>query len=85
MNKEECKSEHETNVAIDTKFIKLDSFLKFCGIATTGAEAKEIVLNGEVKVNDEKCTMRGKKLYNSDVVEISEKRYKVVNCADSRD
>ena len=44
MNNEEYNSGTETNISINTPFIKLDSFLKFCGIAVTGAEAKEIIL-----------------------------------------
>ena len=57
---------------IDPPFIKLDSFLKFCGIAETGGHAKEIVLEGACKVNGEACTQRGKKLTNGDIVEIDD-------------
>ncbi len=57
-------------IIIKTEFIKLDSFLKFSGVAETGGHAKEIVLEGAVKVNGEVCTMRGKKLYNGDIVEL---------------
>ncbi len=57
-------------IIIKTEFIKLDSFLKFSGVAETGGHAKEIVLEGAVKVNGEVCTMRGKKLYNGDTVEL---------------
>ena len=50
-------------VKIQTEFIKLDSFLKFCGAASLGSEAKMYILDELVKVNGEICTQRGKKLY----------------------
>ena len=53
-------------VEISTEFIKLDSFLKFCGAAETGGQAKELVQGGKVLVNGEVCTMRGKKLRPGD-------------------
>lgn len=65
-------------VKIVTDFIKLDSFLKFCGAAFTGGEAKEAVIYGEVKVNGEVCLQRGKKLYKGDVVEFDNNLYKVI-------
>ena len=46
-------------VLITTEFIKLDSFLKYAGLTDTGGQAKEMVLEGMVKVNGEVCTMRG--------------------------
>ena len=45
-------------VLITTEFIKLDSFLKYAGLTDTGGQAKEMVLEGMVKVNGEVCTMR---------------------------
>lgn len=56
-------------IFINTPFIKLDSFLKLSGDAMTGGLAKENVIDGKIKVNGEVCTMRGKKLYDGDVVE----------------
>lgn len=53
---------------ITTEFIKLDQLLKFAGIAWSGAEAKDMVLNGIVSVNGNICTMRGKKIRPGDVV-----------------
>ena len=49
-------------VKIQTEFIKLDALLKFAGVTETGGEAKEAIQAGEVQVNGEVCTMRGKKL-----------------------
>lgn len=58
-------------VKIETEFIKLDSLLKYAGLMETGGEAKEVVQGGEVKVNGEVCTMRGKKIRPGDVIELS--------------
>lgn len=58
-------------IAIKTEFIKLDQLLKFSGIADIGSEAKQMVLDGIVKVNGEVCTMRGKKIRPGDLVEIT--------------
>ena len=55
-------------ITIQTEFIKLDSFLKFCGAVDTGGEAKIAIAEGEVQVNGEVCTMRGKKLRPGDDV-----------------
>ena len=64
-------------VKIQTEFIKLDSFLKFCGAASLGSEAKMYVLDELVKVNGEICTQRGKKLYRGDIVEFNGEAFKV--------
>lgn len=58
-------------IAIKTEFIKLDQLLKFSGVADIGSEAKQMVLDGIVKVNGEVCTMRGKKIRLGDLVEIT--------------
>lgn len=60
------------NFQIHTPFIKLDQFLKFTGLAETGGHAKEIVEQGIVRVNGEPCTMRGKKLYPGDQVQVED-------------
>lgn len=65
-------------VKIQTEFIKLDSFLKFCGAASLGSEAKMYVLDELVKVNGEICTQRGKKLYRGDIVEFNDETFRVV-------
>lgn len=58
-------------IAIKTEFIKLDQLIKFSGVADIGSEAKQMVLDGIVKVNGEVCTMRGKKIRPGDLVEIT--------------
>ena len=57
-------------VKIETPFIRLDALLKFAGAVETGGEAKLLIQNGEVKVNGEACTQRGKKLYPGDRAEL---------------
>ena len=58
----------KTEVQITTEFIKLDQLIKYAGIAYSGAEAKDMVVNGYVSVNGEVCTMRGKKIRSGDAV-----------------
>ena len=58
------------HVQITTEFIKLDSLLKFAGVVGTGGEAKDAIQRGDVTVNGEVCTMRGKKIRPGDVVEL---------------
>ncbi len=53
----------------DDNYIRLDNLLKFSGLTDTGGQAKFVIQNGEVKVNGEVCTQRGKKLYCGDSVE----------------
>lgn len=65
-------------IKITTEFIKLDSFLKLASAVSTGGHAKMVITGGEVKVNGQVCLMRGKKLYESDIVEIEKTLYKVV-------
>ena len=64
-------------VQIKTEYIKLDQLLKFCGAAVTGSEAKEYILNGEVFVNGEVCTIRGKKLRKGDFVKLGDTKFYV--------
>ena len=55
-------------ILIHTEYIKLDSLLKLAGLVETGGEAKLLIQNGQVQVNGEACTMRGKKLRAGDTV-----------------
>ena len=52
-------------VLIQTEFIKLEAAMKLAH-AVSGGMAKTIIQNGDVLVNDEVCTMRGKKMYPGD-------------------
>ena len=56
-------------VEISDDFIKLGQMLKLADLVSSGVEAKIVINNGEVKVNGEEETRRGKKIYPQDVVE----------------
>ena len=64
-------------IKIHTEFIKLQDLLKFAGAAETGGEAKLLIQDGEVKVNGEVCTMRGKKMRDGDEAEFQGVTYRV--------
>lgn len=66
-------------VKIKDEFIKLGQALKLVRFVSSGVEAKMVILDGRVKVNGEVCLMRGKKLYDGDVVEYEGKSVKVKN------
>lgn len=57
-------------IKIETEFIKLDQFLKLAGVVQTGGQAKIIILEGEILVNNKVCTKRGKKLRKNDEIQI---------------
>ena len=59
-------------IKIDTEFIRLQDLLKLAGVCATGGMAKLAVQNGEVLVNGEVCTMRGKKLRAGDRVQLDD-------------
>ncbi|HJB75931.1 RNA-binding S4 domain-containing protein [Oscillibacter valericigenes] len=65
------------NVVIQTEFIKLQDLLKFANLVSTGGEAKERIQAGEVTVNGEVCTMRGKKIRPGDDVAFQGAHYTV--------
>ncbi len=64
-------------IKIETEFIRLDSLLKLTGMVDTGGQAKILIQNGEVAVNGEICTMRGKKLRPGDRVAYGGKEFQV--------
>lgn len=65
-------------ITITTEYIKLQDLLKFAAAVQTGGEAKLAVQEGEVSVNGEVCTMRGKKLRPGDVVTFNGQELTVV-------
>ena len=56
-------------ITIHTEFIKLQDLLKFANLVSSGGEAKERIQGGEVTVNGEICTQRGRKLRPGDRVD----------------
>ena len=53
-------------IKIDSEFIRLQDLFKLSGVCATGGMAKVVIQNGEVLVNDEVCSMRGKKMRPGD-------------------
>lgn len=54
------------SIKIRDEYIKLGQAMKLAGLVNEGVEAKYAVVEGEVKVNGEICTQRGKKLISGD-------------------
>ena len=65
-------------VTIRDEFIKLGQSLKLAHLVENGAEAKEVVQSGLVKVNGEVDTRRGRKLVAGDEVEYRGEIYRIV-------
>lgn len=66
-----------TDITITTEFIKLQDLLKLANLVGTGGEAKIVIQEGEVSVNGEVCTMRGKKIRPGDTVAFAGKEMTV--------
>jgi ribosome-associated protein len=64
-------------IEINTEFIRLDALLKLAGAVQTGGHAKMAVQSGEVLVNGEVCTMRGKKMRAGDRAQYRGEGYEV--------
>ncbi|MCR5305054.1 MAG: RNA-binding S4 domain-containing protein [Oscillospiraceae bacterium] len=70
-------------VTIRTPFIKLEQLMKLANLTDTGGFAKELIQSGQVSVNGEVCTMRGKKIRNGDRVTVE--HYEVICHAPEED
>lgn len=64
-------------IKLKEEFIKLGQALKAAGLVENGAEAKDVIQNGLVKVNGEIDTRRGKKLYSGDIVSFDGEEIKI--------
>ena len=60
------------------EYIKLGQALKAANLVESGAEAKEVILNGEVFVNGEPETRRGRKLVPGDIAEYNGETVEIV-------
>jgi ribosome-associated protein len=65
-------------INISSEFIKLDQFLKWAEIASTGGESKALIIDGKIKVNNTVEFARGKKLHEGDIIEVLGNQYKIV-------
>ncbi len=66
------------SIKIKDEFIKLGQALKLAGLVDSGVEAKVVIQNGSVKVNNSVCLERGKKLKNDDIFEYNGVSVKVI-------
>lgn len=67
----------EIAIPIHTECIKLQDAMKLANLVATGGEAKTWVQEGEVEVNGEVCTMRGRKLYPGDTFRFQNQIFRI--------
>ena len=72
----------DTPLWIHTEFIKLQDALKYANVVYSGGEAKQLILDEQVLVNGEVCTMRGKKLRDGDKFTFNGETYLIQNAAE---
>ncbi|MEU8818756.1 RNA-binding S4 domain-containing protein [Actinoplanes sp. NPDC048796] len=58
------------DVPIDGDMIRLGQFLKLADLIDTGGEGKVLIASGDVSVNGEVDTRRGRQLHPGDVVSV---------------
>ncbi|MCR4842780.1 MAG: RNA-binding S4 domain-containing protein [Eubacterium sp.] len=66
-------------VFIKDSYIKLGQAMKLSGQVSSGVEAKFLIGEGEVSVNGEVCTQRGKKLVPGDEFTFNGETYLIEN------
>lgn len=64
-------------IVLREEFIKLGQALKAAGLCESGVDAKDVILDGLVKVNGQVETRRGKKLYDGDIVTFDGEEIKI--------
>ena len=64
-------------IKLREEFIKLGQALKAAGLVESGVEAKEVIQDGLVEVNNEVDTRRGRKLYDGDIVSFDGETIKI--------
>ena len=62
--------------------VRLDHFVKLCGMADTGGQAKQTIQCGDVSVNGEVETRRRKKLFAGDIVNIAGEEFVIESLDD---
>ncbi len=65
-------------IKLRDEFIKLGQALKAAGLAESGVDAKDVILDGLVEVNGEVETRRGRKLYDGDRVSFDGEEIQIV-------
>lgn len=61
-------------IKIITETIKLSQLLKYSGVTMSGAEAKIMIKQGDVKVNNVVETAPGRQISHNDIVEIGQSK-----------
>ena len=64
-------------IYINEEYIRLDSLMKFAGLCNSGGRAKYLIQNGEVTLNGEVCTQRGKKIRPGDEIKYQNRTVKI--------
>jgi ribosome-associated protein len=64
-------------IKLRDEYIKLGQALKAAGLVESGVDAKFVIQDGLVKVNDATELQRGKKLYDGDIVEYNNQKVKI--------
>ena len=71
------KKDNTIPLEITTEFIKLQDAMKYANAVYSGGEAKVLIQEGQVQVNGEVCTMRGKKLRPGDSFSFAGQTYSI--------
>ncbi len=67
-----------TDVEISSDSIPLGTFLKLAGVIESGGDAKQRIADGQVSVNGETETRRGRKLQRGDLVVLGTEELRIV-------
>ena len=66
-------------ITIETEYITLSALLKHAGAVSSGGVAKQLILDGLVKVNGETVFARGCKVRPGDIVAVDHLKMMVVS------
>lgn len=72
------RREFMEEIILREEYIKLGQALKAAGFVESGIEAKFVIQDGLVLVNNIKEYQRGKKLYDGDIVEYNNQQIKIL-------
>lgn len=68
-------------IKIKTESINLDQLLKWANIVSSGGEGKHLIVTGQVQLNNQIETRRGKKVYPGDTITVLDQVIKVTKDA----
>lgn len=64
-------------VILEKEPVELFKILKFEGIVQSGGQAKAAIADGQVQVNGEIETQKGKKIVSGDIIEFANTKYQM--------